>query len=421
MPDKNSNVKSQKSKVRYFSTPRMLAGRSKSIYRGFTLIELMIAIAIIAVIATTGFVFYEQGQRSARNSKRAEDLKSISAGLEIYKSTTGKYPIQATNFACLKSVTASPPLIPDFLKVVPDDPLFGPGRDYCYQYRSDDGYDYKLRTDPNLSSDELKSVDLDRQKELVDPATLTASASKNWAVYTGGAASWGGGTTTPTPSGGTPVSSPGSSAPPGGTALSVSVNKLNAAVGETLNVTWSNVPDDRQDDWVGLFPISAPDEANSLVGDKWKYLTCAGSPAPASGTCQIAMPNNPGSYNFRLFANTGYTSKTAFTEQINVSNLAVNPTNVTKGNSIAISFGGVSNPTTTDWFTLWPSGGTTYTEWIYASSCSKSLPQGTAAKESGSCSFTIPASSAPGSYTIKFYAANGTATLISQSIPFTVN
>lgn len=59
---------------------------------GFTLIELMVAISIVAILSTIGMTVYSKAQALARDSKRKEDLKSITIALELYYQKHQKYP-----------------------------------------------------------------------------------------------------------------------------------------------------------------------------------------------------------------------------------------------------------------------------------------------------------------------------------------
>jgi len=45
--------------------------------KGFALIEIIIAIAIIGILATVGVVVYSSAQKSAKIQKRSEDLKAL--------------------------------------------------------------------------------------------------------------------------------------------------------------------------------------------------------------------------------------------------------------------------------------------------------------------------------------------------------
>lgn len=58
------------------------------------MIELIIVIAIIAILATVGIIIYSGQQRNARDTKRKVDINTLSSGLEARFNTTcgtGKY------------------------------------------------------------------------------------------------------------------------------------------------------------------------------------------------------------------------------------------------------------------------------------------------------------------------------------------
>lgn len=104
---------------------------------GFTLIELMIAISIIAIIAAVGITSFSQSQKLARDSRRKQDLRSIATALELYYQKYGHYPcVAGAGGGWLKSgtspstwitnsVTDCPTgsnLTSDFINLVPIDP-----------------------------------------------------------------------------------------------------------------------------------------------------------------------------------------------------------------------------------------------------------------------------------------------------------
>jgi len=60
---------------------------------GFTLLELLIVIAIIGILTAMGTVSYSTAQKRARDSKRQSDLKAIQNAFEQYYSkNNGSYP-----------------------------------------------------------------------------------------------------------------------------------------------------------------------------------------------------------------------------------------------------------------------------------------------------------------------------------------
>lgn len=64
--------------------------------RGFTLVEILIVMALIGVLIAAGMSSYINTQRVARNSRRVADLKAIQGSLESYFSNVGNYPNSAT-------------------------------------------------------------------------------------------------------------------------------------------------------------------------------------------------------------------------------------------------------------------------------------------------------------------------------------
>lgn len=60
---------------------------------GFTLLELLIVIAIIGILASLATVSYASAQKKARDSQRQSDLKAIQNALEqYYADNQGSYP-----------------------------------------------------------------------------------------------------------------------------------------------------------------------------------------------------------------------------------------------------------------------------------------------------------------------------------------
>lgn len=69
---------------------------------GFTLIEILVVIAIIAILISIGMASYTTAQRQGRDAKRRGDLKSIQNALEqYYANNNSNYPL--TSYSALGS------------------------------------------------------------------------------------------------------------------------------------------------------------------------------------------------------------------------------------------------------------------------------------------------------------------------------
>lgn len=183
----NLSIKSQVLKVQV---------KNKRSALGFTLVELMIAISIIAIIAAVGLVTYSSAQKAGRISKRAQDLMALKTAMELYKTATGSYPTTtaAGGPASAGRVdTSLTRLVPNYMPTLPKDPVDN-GSTIQYRYLvSSDGLQYKIYT-ANTPAGEMDSAAFRQQPVLIDPARDSGpngcvvdppagSAVWAWAVY----------------------------------------------------------------------------------------------------------------------------------------------------------------------------------------------------------------------------------------------
>ncbi len=118
--------------------------------RGFSLLELLIAMMIIAVIATLGVKQYSKYSARARHLKAADQLKLVGEGLDQYYLKHGRYPEYSSYDAM---ITAESPLVKENL-IPPNMPSKDPWGQ-SYQGKSAAGkYELKCEGDPT-NPDEL--------------------------------------------------------------------------------------------------------------------------------------------------------------------------------------------------------------------------------------------------------------------------
>jgi len=129
--------------------------------RGFTLVELVIVVGIIAVLASLVIVNLSPPRSKSRDQKRKADLLAIQGALELYFATNRSFPSTGGTWSGEPPVFGGkgysgpdgyvPNLAPNFITVLPSDPTrrASSAAGGCtdnhagYLYQSD-GKDYKV-------------------------------------------------------------------------------------------------------------------------------------------------------------------------------------------------------------------------------------------------------------------------------------
>lgn len=109
--------------------------------KGFTLVELLIVVAIIGLLTGMVVISIQHVKAKARDSQRVSDINSISTALALYHNDFNAYPIYdgyitGTDFLSTTLESAGT------MSSVPADPLNS--GDYRYYYQSVEGTDYYL-------------------------------------------------------------------------------------------------------------------------------------------------------------------------------------------------------------------------------------------------------------------------------------
>lgn len=91
---------------------------------GFTFIEILVSVTIVAVLVAIGIASYASINRRSRDAKRKSDLEQIRASLEQYRADNGGYP--PTVGWIISNPTDSNwigELTPEYMDAVPVDPI----------------------------------------------------------------------------------------------------------------------------------------------------------------------------------------------------------------------------------------------------------------------------------------------------------
>lgn len=111
--------------------PYTMLMHKNSLKRGFTIIELIVAITIIAILASITLVTYNGAQGRARDSSRRTDIANIVKALELYYEDNGQYPNTGTSGSMINgswynsgdsSWTAFTSMMSSYMDKVPTDP-----------------------------------------------------------------------------------------------------------------------------------------------------------------------------------------------------------------------------------------------------------------------------------------------------------
>lgn len=102
--------------------------------KGFTLVELLVVVSIIAILMGLSFFGLQGARESSRDARRKADLESIRSGLEIYKSDCNMYPTSLSSALVGDGSTTSCAVSNTYIGTIPTDPT---SLTRSYRYFSD--------------------------------------------------------------------------------------------------------------------------------------------------------------------------------------------------------------------------------------------------------------------------------------------
>jgi general secretion pathway protein G len=118
--------------------------RQLSRTRGFTLLEIMLVVSIIALLLGAALVAFKGPMEQARRNRIDTDLRAITNGLKMYEMTSGRAPTSEQGIRALverPTTEPAPKQWSKFLESIPKDPW---DNEYVYRKpgkRNPNGYD----------------------------------------------------------------------------------------------------------------------------------------------------------------------------------------------------------------------------------------------------------------------------------------
>ncbi len=135
--------------------------------RGFTMVEVLVAVAILAVLSTVAMFSYQEVRKKARDTERISNIESLRLALRIYKDAYDGYPSFDDGVVIGEGGALDSVLAP-FLGGTIHDPL-GDVSDGVYEYVYDSSFDCGGAA-----------------KKVLYAKAMERAASSNWATICGG-------------------------------------------------------------------------------------------------------------------------------------------------------------------------------------------------------------------------------------------
>lgn len=88
---------------------------------GFTLMELLISVSIIAILIAISIASYTTINKQSRDTKRKSDIEQLRSALEMYRANNGYYPNTGTG-SWVDASTLSTVLDTSYILAIPVDP-----------------------------------------------------------------------------------------------------------------------------------------------------------------------------------------------------------------------------------------------------------------------------------------------------------
>lgn len=117
--------------------------RLNKMKKGFTILELLLVVGIIALLSVLILVSYSSARAKSRDARRMQDIHEISNALNLYNSSNGQFPAMA------ETITGEDDFSQELeankaMSAVPADPLNTGTYQYTYTDNGTSGRFYEL-------------------------------------------------------------------------------------------------------------------------------------------------------------------------------------------------------------------------------------------------------------------------------------
>ncbi len=146
--------------------------------KGFTLVELLIVIAIIGVLSALLMANFVGVRQRARDAQRKSDLRQVQSALELYRSDLGLYPTTQNGPDCDAALSSG---TTTYMTKVPCDPTNTSFYSGSYYYYSDGSVYYLVACLENSSDSQAKAT-TDSEYQAVPSINNTGCSSNRFYI-----------------------------------------------------------------------------------------------------------------------------------------------------------------------------------------------------------------------------------------------
>lgn len=184
----------------------------KKCVRGFTIIEILVAITVMAILVSITYAHFGSARSEARDRARMNQLEQLRVALELYKDQHGRYPAAGCNGNSATTTlwvgpapeggaawdvpcddyifgSSTAPFVPDFMEELPKDPSGNNTALTGYYYRTT-GTDYKVLVLATVERVFVGETDTGNPYKRYASGCAEGIDRSTYAIYSAGARCW---------------------------------------------------------------------------------------------------------------------------------------------------------------------------------------------------------------------------------------